>query len=210
MYKVFINDKWIFFGDFQKNQFSENEEYEVLKCSKDIIYNFSVMIKTGSFDKNIILDQASDIQKSFDFFLKQFIVLEAAGGIVYHSNKSFLMIKRFGIWDFPKGKIEENEKADYSALREVNEETGVDSLKIIRVLPIIYHTYRFGREWVVKKTHWFLMHTDFNGILIPQTEEDIQEVKWVSYLELPEYLSNTYASLNELVIKANILGKLDT
>ncbi len=198
-YKVFINDKWIFFGEFIKSQYSEDEEYEVLDASEHLIFNMAGMIKTGNFDRNIVLNQTSDAKKSFDYFLKQFFVLEAAGGIVRHSNNAFLMIKRFGFWDFPKGKIEKGESKKEAALREVQEETGIKNIKIIRKLPTKYHIYSYENKWTVKKTFWYLMSSDFNGKLKPQIEEDIREAVWVPEAELANYLALTYNSLKELV-----------
>lgn len=199
MYKVFINDKWIFFNENQEAQFADNEEYELLACNYDLIFNLSVMIKTGNYDRNIVLSSSKQIPDSFDYFLKQFTVLEAAGGIVYNTANNYLMIKRFGIYDFPKGKIEKDENKSEAALREVTEETGVEKLKIMEVLPETYHIYRFGKDWLIKKTYWFLMHTQYNGLLIPQTEESIEEVIWVSKKELLHYMANSYGSLKELV-----------
>ena len=36
-----------------------------------------------------------------------------------------MLIKRLGLWDFPKGKIEKGEKKKVAAVREVEEECGV-------------------------------------------------------------------------------------
>lgn len=203
MYKVFINDKWIFFNENQGSQITENEEYEILACNDDLIFNLSVMIKTGNYDRNIVLSSSKQIQDSFAYFLNQFTVLEAAGGIVYNSANNYLLIKRFGIYDFPKGKIEKDENKSEAALREVTEETGVKKLKIMDVLPETYHIYRFGKDWLIKKTYWFLMHSQYNGLLIPQTEESIEEVIWVSKTELSQFMANSYGSLKELVKTLN-------
>lgn len=172
-YKVFINDMWIFFGEFNRLEIAENEEYEVLDASEALIFNLAEMIKNGSFDRNIVVKPTNVVIDSFGFFLKQFFVLDAAGGIVQHADHSFLMIKRFGFWDFPKGKVEDDEANEEAAIREVEEETGVEDLKIIRELPKAYHIYRYRNQWIVKRTFWYFMQTDFKGKLIPQKEEDI-------------------------------------
>lgn len=204
-YKVFINDKWIFFGEFLGDQSAENEEYDVLNCNEQLVSNMAKRIKAGNFDRNIVLNQSVNIDQSFDFFLKQFLVLEAAGGIVRHSDEKYLMIKRFGVWDFPKGKIEKNESKATAALREVEEETGVKNLQISRELPALNHIYRYGHQWIVKRTYWFLMHSDFDGHLKPQKEEDILEAIWIPENQLCDYLENAYASLKELVKESAII-----
>jgi 8-oxo-dGTP pyrophosphatase MutT (NUDIX family) len=204
-YKVFINDMWIFFGEFDASDVVENEDYNVLDASEDLIFNLAGMIKNESFDRNIVLRHTENVIDFFDFFLKQFLVLEAAGGIVQHSNNSFLLIKRFGFWDFPKGKIESAESNQEAALREVQEETGVGNLQISRELPTIFHIYRYRNQWIVKRTYWFLMKSDFGGQLIAQKEEDILEAIWVPKNRLTNYLMHTYSSLKELVKKSGII-----
>lgn len=204
-YKVFINDNWIFFGELNKNQFAENEEYDVMEASDFLISGIAEMIKAGNFDRNIVLYQTTNTKEPFNLFLSHFLVLHAAGGIVQNSNEAFLMINRFGVWDFPKGKIEKGEGKKEAALREVEEETGVQNLEIIRELPSVYHIYRFGYQWIVKRTNWFLMRSNFIGVLNPQKEEDILEAVWVPKAELTQYISNTYGNLKELVKESGII-----
>ena len=54
----------------------------------------------------------------------------AAVSILVHKNKEILFIKRNGIWDLPKGKLENNESLFKCAEREVEEECGVNQLTI--------------------------------------------------------------------------------
>ncbi|TAE99248.1 MAG: NUDIX domain-containing protein, partial [Runella slithyformis] len=53
---------------------------------------------------------------------KMYAVIKAAGGIVTKDEK-LLLIHRRGVWDLPKGKLDNNEKSKKAALREVEEET---------------------------------------------------------------------------------------
>ncbi len=53
---------------------------------------------------------------------KQFKNIEAAGGLVFNAKNEFLLIKRLGKADLPKGKIEKGEDPKTAALREVEEE----------------------------------------------------------------------------------------
>lgn len=193
-----------FFGDVLKNQTAENEEYDILDGTSLLIHNFAEMVKSGTFDRNIALIFTKNVKESFEQFLACFDVLEAAGGIVKHKNKGFLMIERFGVWDFPKGKIEKGERIAEAALREVEEETGVQNLEIESELPTTYHMYRYARQWIVKKTYWFLMYSDYQGKLIPQEEEDILKAVWVDQGRLSAYLKGTYGNLIDLVKQAGI------
>jgi len=48
---------------------------------------------------------------------------------------------------------------------------------------------------MLKSTHWFKMHAQINEPLKPQSEEGIEQVKWVKRSDLYVYLANSYASL---------------
>jgi 8-oxo-dGTP pyrophosphatase MutT (NUDIX family) len=198
-YKVFINDKWIFFEEFRATELFDKETFDMLKVSNHLLYNLSEMIKLGNFDQNISIKPSEEIPNPFEVFLNYFHVLEAAGGLVQHANSTYLMIKRFGVWDFPKGKIEKGEINSEAALREVEEETGVKNLAILKELPTSYHIYSYKGKWIVKRTFWYLMQSDFTGALIPQLEEDIHEAIWVPKEEVQSYMKNTYANLRSLV-----------
>ena len=110
-----------------------------------------------------------------------------------------MVIYRLGKWDLPKGKMETEESQSEAALREVEEECGVSGLKIVDKLPEVMHTYVLNNERILKITYWFDMRTSYKGVLHPQIEEDISEVKWVSKEEMQEVLGNTYSSIKELL-----------
>ena len=132
----------------------------------------------------------------FNNFFKK---IEAAGGIVRNTEEEYLFIKRLRVWDLPKGKLHKNEFIQECALREVSEETGLHGLVIKQQLPSTFHIYtdRHGRE-VLKETYWFEMICHQSQTLVPQTEEDITEVRWFTESELSIPLGNTYASLQYL------------
>ncbi len=142
-------------------------------------------------------DFFADACKAFN---NMFTRIEAAGGIVRNPNNEYLFIKRLGKWDLPKGKLHKKEAAQKGAIREVTEETGLTDLSITKKLPSTFHIYtdRKGKE-VLKETFWFEMTCERNQILIPQTEEDITEVRWFSADELHIPLHDTYASLKNLL-----------
>lgn len=87
-------------------------------------------IKKPEFHAGVLLH--ADLERLKQLFFKQFVVIEAAGGIVQNTNKELLFIYRLGKWDLPKGKMEKGEHPDECALREVTEETGVTSLELKR------------------------------------------------------------------------------
>lgn len=140
-----------------------------------------------------------DIEKIFNEFKTFFNSLEAAGGLVYNSRGQVLVIKRRGLWDLPKGKMEPGESPDKCAVREVKEECSINSLQINDLLDITYHSYFQGGSMMLKKTYWYKMFHDGESSLSPQIEEDITEVKWVNPEDLPEIKQNTYPSIVDVL-----------
>ncbi|MBQ3843993.1 MAG: NUDIX domain-containing protein [Bacteroidales bacterium] len=122
----------------------------------------------------------------------------AAGGVVIIDNQ-FVAIERNGIPDLPKGHIEKGESPEVAALREVEEETGITDLEIIKELPATWHCYLLDNQWTIKKTSWYLMKTDSGMKNIPQTEEGISKVYLVDKQGVNDFEKNTFASLKTLV-----------
>jgi len=85
------------------------------------------------------------------------------------------------------------------ALREVKEETGLLNAQIEQPLCITYHTYHQNGKHILKESHWFLMKSDKQSNLLPQSEEDIEKCEWVSVDKLTPYMENTHASIMEVV-----------
>lgn len=105
----------------------------------------------------------------------------AAGGVVFNSIAgTILLIKRNGVWDLPKGKLEAGETVPECAVREVEEETGLKGLTITSALCETYHEYYEGEKQIGKTTYWFLMNGDSLPMqkLTPQGEEGITELEW--------------------------------
>lgn len=125
--------------------------------------------------------------------------VEAAGGMVLNEKGEVLMIFRRGSWDLPKGKIDPNESVETAAIREVREETGLTDLKIYLKLQITYHTYNIDNVTIIKPTQWFKMMHASNQSLVPQTEEDITEITWMSKKQVEGIIDQTYSSIKELL-----------
>ena len=138
------------------------------------------------------------ITENWEKFCLNYTLIKAAGGVVYNQKKELLMIFRNGKWDLPKGKLETGESIEECAIREVQEECGVNNLQITSKLSDTYHTYELNGKMVLKHTFWFRMKTNFEGELSPQTKEGITKVEWVNQDEIAERLKNAYANLVEL------------
>ncbi len=126
-------------------------------------------------------------------------VIEAAGGLVKNKKGEYLFIFRNGKWDLPKGKIEKGEGIKVAAIREVEEECGISKLKIVKELESTYHIYHQEEKAILKRTYWFEMVCEDESKLIPQTEEGITEVKWISKKDLQQVNDNTYDSIKEVM-----------
>lgn len=135
--------------------------------------------------------------------LKKFLELLpnviAGGGKVFNSEGRILFIFRNGKWDLPKGKAENKETIDQTALREVEEETGVKRLSITKPLEITYHIFKRNDKYFIKKTYWFEMFSPYTGDLKPQKNEGITKVKWVSPKKLIKVRKNIYANIEALI-----------
>jgi 8-oxo-(d)GTP phosphatase len=127
-----------------------------------------------------------------------FIYIKAAGGVVKNLNGNVLMMKRLGKWDLPKGKAEKNETSNLTALREVEEECGVN-IKITDKLCTTWHTYPTKKGIVVKRTRWFKMDLISDKNMKPQIEEDIEELKWMTDEEVTFALLNSYKTISNVI-----------
>ncbi len=194
MYKVFNNDNLIILSsdDVLLGNYENKVKLENRK-------KLDLFLKQY-FDDNYLGDVwlfGYETEKMFNEFCSAFVNIEAAGGIVKNKEREILFIKRLGVWDFPKGKIENGESPKDAALREVEEETGVENLHIIKDLKSTYHIYPHKENLVLKKTWWFEMQTDYGGILTPQENEDIVLAEWHKKEEAMELLNKSYRSLRD-------------
>ena len=186
-----------------------NEELKEILHHPDAVYMDEISnaaiksllheIVKEEFHAGVLWD--SDFEKLKKAFFKHFTPIEAAGGIVENDKQEILFIFRLGKWDLPKGKVEKGEDIANTAIREVEEETGVNHLTLKNKVGETYHTYNaFGKHFI-KTTHWFYMACPSQQEIKPQTEEDIAEVKWVKVKDMNEPLENTYPSIKDILTK---------
>lgn len=115
----------------------------------------------------------------------QVIPLKAAGGVLFRKRggvTEILLIRRNGVWDLPKGKLEDGESIEACAVREVEEEVGAHSLAIVSHLCNTYHEYQERSVHYGKTTYWYLMEAQSEESLLqmePQEKEGITALEWV-------------------------------
>ena len=154
-------------------------------------------IKKDEFHAGVIWHP--DLEKLKQSFFKNFTIVDAAGGIVQNENKDLLFIYRRNKWDLPKGKMEMGETAEICAEREIEEETGVKKLLLKYKIGETYHIYEEMGKTILKISHWFYFITSGNQKFIPQTAEDITEVKWIHTRNIKEPMANTHQNIKDIL-----------
>ncbi|WP_370896907.1 NUDIX hydrolase [Chryseobacterium gossypii] len=195
MYKVFVNEKKLLLSK-QPEELEKRLSYEsftTLEIALDLLENTSVR------ELNVFGENIDEIWTEFQ---KLFRIIEAAGGVVNGPNGDILFIKRLGRWDLPKGKMEKGESREESAVREIEEETGLKNVKLVRFINTTYHVYveRNGDK-VLKCTHWFEMSFNGEDTSKPQAEEGITEVAWKNTRQIEEEVFPSTFKNIRLIIK---------
>jgi len=198
MYRFFCNNRVLLTNNFSENLLSHDN-----KCVRNVDY---LIEKIKNWLENTTLESldlgdanGDDLALAVKSVFRQ---APAAGGVVLIDNQ-FVAIERNGIPDLPKGHIEKGEYPEKAAVREVEEETGITNLEIVKELTSTWHCYIVDNKWVMKKTSWFLMKTNSGMKNIPQTEEGISRVYLVDKEHVAEFEKNTFASLRTLVPHIN-------
>ncbi len=195
MYKVFVNEKKLLLSK-QSENLEKTIGYEnamTLEIALDLLENTSVK------ELNVF---GEDIDGIWAEFRSLFRIIEAAGGVVNNPDGDTLFIRRLGKWDLPKGKMEKGESREESAVREIEEETGLRDVELVRFINTTFHIYveRNGDK-VLKCTHWFEMNFSGEDTSKPQTEEGITEVAWKNTAQIEdEVFPSTFKNI-KLIIK---------
>lgn len=205
MYTFFFNHRKIILAgdgeDFSSEEFLA-VRYQSFAGLKNVVHNF---VKEELLD-NLVISSRNPTMLFHDF-CAIFKCVTAAGGVVKNNNNDFLLIFRSGKWDLPKGMVEPGEATEQAAIREVEEETGLQGLIIRRTLPYTHHFYIINDNLVLKRTVWFEMYYNGDEIPVPQTAEDITDVVWLPGNIIDVSHQNTYPLILDVLasvgIKAN-------
>jgi 8-oxo-dGTP pyrophosphatase MutT (NUDIX family) len=199
MYKVFVNDKPLFLT----NEVAKETDFQLF------------LLESVDIEQVIVKMFQNKIQKAYLYYPDEKAILKkvkekipvckAGGGLVYNKTGDVLFIFRNGKWDLPKGGIEKGEAIEDTAIREVEEETGVTNLKITHKLQKTYHVFKRGGKYKLKVTHWYEMRTDFTGTPKPQANEGIEKVAWLGPEQIKEALNNSYENIKLLFEEEKLL-----
>ncbi|MEK9680492.1 MAG: RNA pyrophosphohydrolase [Pelagibacteraceae bacterium] len=139
---------------------------------------------------------------------------KGVGMMVFNDQKKIFVGKRIDnqeAWQMPQGGVDQNEDYETAAKRELFEETGIQSIRIIKKSSNEYiydlPEHLIGKIWKGKykgqKQEWFLIK--FLGpdseININQKHPEFNEWKWVNINDLPNLIvsfkKNLYLSVIE-------------
>ena len=195
MYKVFFNQKLIVLTTDIISPKEDSPFFYVKFTNKKFVVQ---MLKSKKVKMLYLYHSKED--KLWYYFLNMFKLIEAAGGLVRNlKTNHFLFIFRNKKWDLPKGRINKNEEVQKAAIREVEEETGVENLSITKPLNTTYHIFKRNRKYRLKKTFWYLMETDYNGELTPEIKEGIEKAIWIDKKLIVSLKSQMYQNINLII-----------
>ena len=192
MYKVFVNDRSLFLT----NEVQKETDFQIF------------LLESIDIKKLIVKMYQNKIQNAFLYHPDEKLIMKtvkakipvvkAGGGLVYNSKGEILFIFRNGKWDLPKGGTEKNETMEETAMREVEEETGVTGLSISKKLQKTYHIFKRNGRYKLKQTYWYEMQSTFEGTPEGQVEEGIERVEWIHPKDISKVLENSYENIKLL------------
>jgi 8-oxo-dGTP pyrophosphatase MutT (NUDIX family) len=204
MYKVFFNERIVLLtDDFIRNfqlRYGLFYKYRNVEDLKELI---AFYWKLKRIDTLFIFHH--DIEELRERFKSCFQQVFAAGGLVQNKEGKYLIMKRRGKWDLPKGKVNRNETFEQAAIREVTEECGLHGLEITNPLLSTYHSYFLDDQTILKRTSWFKMAYPGHEEPIPEQDEGITEIRWVSKEDLGKITGNTYLAVLDVLKYSNLL-----
>ena len=203
MHKIYFEKRCIIICSPDDQALSDPNVIRFKLGSSMDIHTLVEMVETSSSLSRICVP-SSDIEDTYRKICAEFKEVNAGGGLVSNRRGDFLLISRNGLWDLPKGHQDPGEPIETTALREVQEETGINDLELRDLICITDHCYRRDGIWHLKHTWWYdMLYTDPVD-LTPQTEEDISKAAWVAKSSLPPFLLSTYPSIVEVFREAKV------
>ena len=154
---------------------------------------------------------------------KQELPLRTGVGIVLLNDKNNIFVgKRIdnpeNSWQMPQGGVDENENFLQAAKRELEEETGIKSVKLIKELDGWFKydlpKYLLGKLWKGKyrgqKQKWFVMkfigkHHEIN---VKTKNPEFLDWKWIEISKLPEiavdFKAEIYKKIKEELVSLSL------
>jgi len=192
--KIYFENKYVLLTDDKGTK--KNEIIYNYKDKSDILAAIDALAKSPQ-DSVVLYHE--DCDKLLKSFIDCFTYIEAAGGFIRNEAGEYLFIFRRGKWDLPKGKLEVGETPEIAAVREVQEETGLQNVALKNYRCSTWHTYELQGKSVLKQTYWYDMEATKNQSSKPQTEEEITELQWIAPVEFKKITKNTFPSIISVI-----------
>lgn len=202
MYKIYINETPLILAKLNSlEELPPAGPHRLVNrytgLSKTLLNYVDMLEKNTQFE--YVYLYSTDYEQLVLDFKSHFRQIAAAGGLVFNPAQEILAIFRRGFWDLPKGKIDPGETPPLAAVREVQEETGLQQVELGPHLIDTYHTYRLkSGKRVLKRTYWYRMQTTEQA-LVPQTEEDIEKAIWIQPDDFLQAPYTMYRTIREVV-----------
>lgn len=180
------------------SQPSDIQDYQEIKLSVFKFSRFYEQVK-DLYSPKIYLILAKNFKLHFKRIKHSMKMIKAAGGLVSNGANQYLFIFRNGKWDLPKGKLDPGETTKIAAVREVEEECGIQIHKLGLKICDTYHIYEMNNRPVLKKTSWYRMIALNQQNLIPQLEEGITDASWLAPGDFMMIKQNTYPLIRDLL-----------
>ncbi len=203
MYRIYIEKRCMIICS--PDDYSLTDPNAVQFCPGDEadLHTLADVFKSSETLQKIYIP-STDIEATYKKLCSEFVEVNAGGGLVSNRRGDYLLIRRNGLWDLPKGHQEDGEDLGTTALREVREETGISGLKLGGLICVTDHCYIRNGAWHLKHTWWYKVSYREPRGMTPQKEEDISKATWVAKSSLPDFLTNTYPSIVEVFREARI------
>jgi len=109
--------------------------------------------------------------------------------------------RKRGLWALPKGNIGLDEKPEEAALREVEEETGIEARPVTKLGDVRY-VYTWAGERIFKVVSFYLFRYRRGrlGDIAPEQRIEVDEARWLPLEDAPRLLA--YGGEREMAEKA--------
>jgi len=199
--KIYFNDKPLFLCDRMTDEISVYAHHDdavlIDEFSPHAVNAMVHEMRQAKVHAGIFVH--SDVAALKKAFWKKFLIIQAGGGLVANDRQEYLFIFRRGKWDLPKGKLDPGETLEQCAVREVREETGLHEVRLEAPLLTTYHTYDESGHHILKESYWYRMKAADGQKIVPQQEEQITELRWVTHEGMDELLKNTFPSIVDVI-----------
>ena len=192
MYEVFVNERPLILTD----KIVEPGDGRYFMMNRQEVRNAVNALRKNKLPRAYLYHpNGEDLVKKLAEYIPRVV---AAGGVVTNKKGKVQFIYRKDKWDLPKGIIKKNETLEACAVREVQEETGVQNLVIENFLRTTYHIFKQNGKLKLKEVHWYAMTTDYEGELVGDVGEGIEKVRWKGPRKIREALENSYLNIRAL------------